>query len=392
MRGMKLNNNGETANGFVQRCSGEQFLDIFCTAPNRKDYANAVVNVFDFAKDKGARRIFVGGSFITSKEHPHDFDCLIVFNKERDIPDFIDSSIIGDIQFDILFASEEYPQTVDAFLDLFRSERNGMSSHSIVEVLLDSRIKEWEIHYTPNFEEKEIIKKAYTSRTVIQRHKVRGILFTIHGVNTNAYWNSNFAPLACSQGWIFAPFIYKNPIRLLFCQSLREKVVKQFNDYFFEIAHKYEVESASIVAHSFGTYILAKYLLNHEYEESLPIPIDSIILAGSIVSSEYDWLKYTKKIGRILNISSKNDSWVKRMPKWRFLQRYVLKEKDGIFGRIGYTGINDSYDNYINNREISMRNHCNVFEDEVLERVYMPFLNSNIGVATRKYFKELRSK
>ena len=41
------------------------------------------------------RRIFIGGSFITSKEYPRDFDCLIVFNQERDIPDFIDSSIIG---------------------------------------------------------------------------------------------------------------------------------------------------------------------------------------------------------------------------------------------------------------------------------------------------------
>lgn len=147
------------------------------------------------------------------------------------------------------------------------------------------------------------------------------MLFTIHGVNTNAYWNSKFAPLACSQGWIFAPFIYKNPIWLLFCPSLREKVVKEFNDYFYEIAKKYEITSASIVAHSFGTYILAKYLLNHEYEEFLPISIDSVVLAGSIVSREYNWLKYTKNIGRILNISSPNDRWVKLMPKCSFLKK-----------------------------------------------------------------------
>lgn len=391
MRGIKFDNNGELERGYIHTCSGEEFLNTFCLGPHREDYKNAVVNVFDFAKDRGARRIFIGGSFITSKEYPRDFDCLIVFNQERDIPDFIDSSIIGDIQFDILFASEDYPQTVDAFLDLFQSERNGMSGKPIVEVLLDSRIEEWKIHYTPDMEEKEIIKKAYINRTIIQRRKVRGVLFTIHGVNTNAYWNSKFAPLACSQGWIFAPFIYKNPIWLLFRPSLREKVVKEFNDYFYEIAKKYEITSASIVAHSFGTYILAKYLLNHEYEEFLPISIDSVVLAGSIVSREYNWLKYTKKIGRILNISSPNDRWVKLMPKCSFLKKRIMREKDGIFGRIGYTGIND-HKNYINNREIPMLKHCNVFEDEVLERVYMPFLNSNIGGVTRRFIKDLRHR
>lgn len=375
---------GNLKRNHIHRCSGTKFLDTFCVGQYKEDYKGAIINIFDFAKNKGARRIFVGGSFIISNSVPRDFDCLIVFNKECDIPDFIDSSVIGEIEFDILFASEEKPKIIDAYLDLFKTEKNGLVSKPIVEVILDKGIEEWVIQYIPNETEKEIIRKTYINRTVIERRKARGVLFTIHGVNTNAYWNSKFAPLACSQGWIFAPFIHNAQKRLLFLPSSRKKVIEQFSRYFYEISKKYQVKNASIIAHSFGTYIIARYLYNHKYEMDLPISIDSIILAGAIVDENYDWHEHKNKIGRILNISSKNDSWVKLMPKWKYFKKFILRDKDGIFGRIGYTGVKTLDDGFIGNREISMLDHCNVFEDEILERVYMPYLNSNVGAVNRK--------
>ena len=259
-----------------------------------------------------------------------------------------------------------------------------MKGNPVVEILLDDNINKWKISHYPSETERKIIRDTYASRTILERRKARGVLFTIHGVNTNAYWNSKFAPLACSQGWIFAPFIYKNPIRLLFCPSLRKKVVEQFSDYLYEISTKYELENASIVAHSFGTYIIAKYLLDHASDDSLPIKIDSIILAGSIVSEDYNWKKHAAKIGCILNISSPNDKWVKKMHK---PFKYLMRERDGIFGRIGYTGIKNTDNDYIFNKEMPILDHCNVFKDEVLERHYITFLNSKFGTVTRKLIK-----
>lgn len=392
MNKLSFDENGELVSGANYSCSGKEFIDAFCNGPNRQGYDLAIINIFDFAKNKGARRIFFGGSFITLKEIPHDIDCVIVFNKEIDIPNFLDTAIVGDVEFDILYASEDNPNIIDSFLYLFQTHRNGVRGKPIVEVLLDERINEWEIRHFPNDNEAEIIKKVYCQRTVLERRKARGLLFTIHGVNTKAFWNSKFAPLASSQGWIFAPFIYKAPTRLLICPSMRKKVVEQFNDYYYEMCKKYDVQSASIVAHSFGTYILAKYLLNHSYEDFLPTQIDSVILAGSIVCEEYAWLPYfPQKVGRILNISSKNDNAVKLMPKCSWIKENLMGDRDGIFGKIGYTGIKKLQvsDNYINNKEVGMLNHCNVFKDEILEGVIMPFLNANLGVGMREYVKTL---
>lgn len=36
-----------------------------------------------------------------------------------------------------------------------------------------------------------------------------------------------------------------------------------------------------------------------------------------------------------------------------------------------------------------MLNHCNVFKDEILEGVIMPFLNANLGVVIRECIETL---
>ena len=386
MSRMQFDEKDELIRGRVYTCTASEFIDVFCYRYERRYCIEAISNIFDYATSKGAKRIFVGGSFITTKKEPRDFDCVIVFNDERSIPDFYDTSKVGGIDFDILYASEDQRHIIDSYIDLFQSSRNGVNGNPVVEILLVDNIDIWTISHCPSETERQIIRDTYASRTILERRKARGVLFTIHGVNTNAYWNSKFAPLACSQGWIFAPFIYENPRRLLICPSLRKKTVEQFGDYLYEISTKYKVENASIVAHSFGTYIIAKYLLDHACDDSLPIKIDSIILAGSIVSEDYNWKKHEEKIGCILNISSPNDKWVKKMPESSFLKS-LMREKDGIFGRIGYTGIKNTDNDYIFNKEIPTLDHCNVFKDEVLERYYITFLNSKFGTVARKLFK-----
>lgn len=92
-----------------------------------------------------------------------------------------------------------------------------------------------------------------------------------------------------------------------------------------------------------------------------------------------------------MNISSKNDNAVKLMPKSSWIKENLMRERDGIFGKIGYTGIKELElpDNYIKNKEVGMLNHCNVFKDEILEGVIMPFLNANLGVVIRECIETL---
>lgn len=125
MEHILLDQNKELQRSPIRSCSGEEFINKYCEGEDRKDYEVAIVNIFDYAKNKGARRIFVGGSFITSQPNPNDFDCVIVFNREGDIPNYIDTSIIGNIEFDILYASEDNPQIIDSYIDLFQTYKMG---------------------------------------------------------------------------------------------------------------------------------------------------------------------------------------------------------------------------------------------------------------------------
>lgn len=373
----------------IHSCSGDEFIKAFCKSArdededDRSSYTDAIVNIFDYAREKGARRGFVGGSFVTTKKNPSDFDCVIVFNSAGDIPNFVDTTVVGNIEFDILFASEDNPKIVDAFINLFQCYKNGLTGKPLVEVILADSLNPWVMRYIPDDEEAEVINKIYTKRNIIERRKARGVLFSIHGVNTKAFWNSKLAPLACSQGWIFAPFIYESPVTLLVNPRLRRKAVEAFNDYFYNIIDKDGVKDASIIAHSFGTYISAKFLVNHDYEQFMHAQINSIVLTGAIVDQDFNWSRFfPNKVNRILNISSPNDKAVRFMPKWKWMKKYLMGEKDGIFGKIGVNGImtDNTPENFLTNLEIPMLNHTNIFKDEILSGIIMPFFNAHYGV------------
>lgn len=386
-----FDHNHELIKNRIHNCSAEVFINTFCVDPVRIEYKETLFNILDYAKHKGARRIIVGGSFISSSKNPSDFDCVIVFHKAGDIPGFVDTTVVGNIEFDILFASEDQSQILDSFIDLFQTYKNGLKGKPVVEILLDDALQPWVVTFIPDDNQAEVIRKVYSKRSIIERRKSRGVLFSIHGVNTKAYWNSKLAPLASSQGWIFAPFIYENPVTLLASPYKRKKVLQDFSSYYHDVVTRYDATSTSIIAHSFGTYIIAKYLVNSEYKNFLTCQIDSIVLTGAIVDNNFDWKKYyPNKIGCVLNISSKNDAAVRWMPDCKFLKRKILRDKDDIFGRIGYTGLstNNSNNGFITNLEIEVVNHCHVFKDEILTGVIMPFLNANVDICSRKYTQE----
>ena len=71
----------------VWSCTGQQFIERFCRSDFRVPYAVTARDIFDFSTARGATAVVVGGSFVSEKERPADFDCIIVFEKESQIPD-----------------------------------------------------------------------------------------------------------------------------------------------------------------------------------------------------------------------------------------------------------------------------------------------------------------
>ena len=385
-----------TGDGYLEpglhSITANEFIDAFCKNGNRVGYEHAVTNIFDFAKSNGATRLIIGGSFITQTEVPNDLDCMIVFCDERHIPTFVDCAQMDNLEYDILYSSEQMHNTVDTYIKLMSTDIQGFPDKGVVEVRLHDKVQPWEIVYEPNFEEMEIVSRVYCERNIIERNKRRGLLVVIHGLMTNAGWLSNLTPAANSQGWIVAPFIYDNPPTLLVDKGGRQKVIEQFREWIYALKKKYEPLTMSVLCHSFGTYIITKYIEGFASVEGfLPVQIDSLILTGSIVRPDYDWNAHIPmRLGRVMNVVAGGDDAVKYMPKadWK-----KIIGMDSLFGQGAIEGVKNVSNN-VENRKMEILTHTNIFKDDVIEQFFLPYMNANNGIAHREAMQELvrRSK
>jgi hypothetical protein len=252
----------------------------------------------------------------------------------------------------------------------------------VVEVRLYDQAQPWKVVYEPNHEELEVISRVYCERTIVERNKRRGILVVIHGLRTRAEWLSNLIPSANSQGWIVAPFIYENPSGLLFDNRKRQEIIEKFREWIYALEKKYEPLTISVLCHSFGTYIITKYIEGFaSVDDFLPIQINTLILTGSIIRPDYDWNRHIPcRIGRVLNIVAGGDDAVKYMPKtdWK-----TLIGMDSLFGQGAIDGIINESDK-VENRKLEILTHTNIFKDDVIEQLFLPYLNANNGIANRE--------
>lgn len=370
--------------------TANEFIDVFCKDGNRAAYKHAVTNIFDYAMTNGATRIIIGGSFITLAEKPNDLDCMMVFCDERHIPTFVDCAQMDNLEYDILYTSEQMPKSIDTYIKLMSTDIFGFQDVGVVEVRLHDEVHPWKVVYEPNPEDMEIISRVYCERNIIERNKRRGLLVVIHGLMTRAEWLSNVIPAANSQGWIVAPFIYDNPPGLLFSGGGRQAVVEKFREWIYDLKRKYNPHTISVLCHSFGTYIITKYIEGFAgVKDFLPIQINSLILTGSIIRPDYNWnVHIPRRIGRVLNIVAGNDDAVKYMPDtdWK-----KLIGMDPLFGKGAIDGVNCE-SAYVENKKLDILTHTNIFKDDIIEKIFLPYLNVNNGIANREAIQDSRKR
>lgn len=353
----------------IHVCSGNAFLDVFLFNEYRKGFWGALVNIMDWAKYKRASMIFIGGSFVTDAKEPHDLDCLIVFPHEDAIPHKSELLTIETTRIDLQFCAQSDRRLLDSFLYLFTHTR-GRESIGLIQVDLYGSGKPWQIVFSPEDNDYEIIKRAYINRHYVDHYEPNGVLVSIHGLLSKASWNAEIAPIASSQNWVFAPFLYDeiNSPTLLIDEGRAAQVVERFRHWVYDIQVRYPF-NISVVAHSFGTYILAKYISG--FDEFLPIRLNAAILTGSILNEDFDWEKHKGvRIARILNEVAPNDQWVRHMPKLKWIYAEPFYGNSGVVGFKQKCDILDQMSNDI-------FDHNNVIKRDVIERHWMPFLMAN---------------
>lgn len=363
----EFNNKGHLPEG-VHLCSGKKFLEHFLFSAERKKLQKSIADIFDWAKQRRATKLFIGGSFVSNKEKPNDIDCLIVFYDERSIPHKTELLTVDSTKIDIQFCPESEPKVIDTFLHLFGTSYQG-DGKGIIQIDLYNEKDEWVIRHYPDESSYEIVKRAYIDRHYIDHHSSNGVLVTIPGILSNAKWNAKIAPIASSQKWIFAPFHYTpNSPDLLINKKKRENVVEQFRDWIYELNSRYKYP-ISVIAHSFGTYIITSYIMG--FDKFLPVKLNSLIFTGSIITKDFDWNKIRgEKVGRIRNEIAPNDQWVKHMPKVKWL------DKDPLFGKSGVDGFNHDSE-ILTETSNDIFDHNNVIKNDVIEKHWLPYLNAN---------------
>lgn len=355
----------------VHLCSATEFIDRFCFSDYRNDFRKSISDIFDFALHRNARYLFIGGSFVTNSEKPSDLDCIIVFERDEDVPSRTEEMLIEVTKLDIMYVSLEHEEEVNSYIKLFIYNRFRREV-GIVQVDLYSKGEEWKIRHDVDDSTFEIIKRAYIRRHFHELNQPKGVLVTIHGLLSTARWNSEITPIANSQGWIVAPYLYEtNNVDLLINASKRQRILDDFRDWIYDLKNRFKEYPISIIAHSFGTYIFASYL--EGFEQYSPVTFNCVILTGSIINKNFDWNKHRGvKVARVLNEIAPNDQYVGYMPNnW-----FKILKKNELMGSSGVEGFSINSD-ILTQTENTIFTHNNVIKRDVIDTKWMPYLNVN---------------
>ena len=368
----------------------EQFLAEFCSSVEqnmghyremaRTDFHKPFLDIYEWAEESGATSVVVGGSFISHKEAPADMDIVIFFATSSQIPQGRERYDINGVMLDVQLLAEDQPTISNAYLELLSKTRRGVK-HGLVQIKLHSAVQ---THYSPSESSKnlEIVKVAYLGRRWSKQQITKGVIVPIHGIRTHAEeWLPRLSLAASTSGWAVAPYVYGyQDASLLRNETEKIKIVEGFRNWLIEIRKIY-AGPISIVGHSFGTYVVGRYLSK---ADDISQKFDCVILCGSILSPNYDWggLLDRAIVGRVLNTVSVEDEWVKYLPDGGI----PILAKDSLFGAAGHLGFNCKNSGFYEIRS-SLLTHNNVFRDDVVVAQWLPFLEASKGSQERKAYQ-----
>ena len=366
------------ADGFlplgIWDCTGEEFLQRFVSGHNRKKFSKTIINVIDYAAHNGASSILVGGSFITDKSDPGDFDCVILFKTEKKIPARRDSLDISGKSIDIFFASEDQPEIVKSFMKMFSTSRFEERVGVVTIGLRQNGRLLWDVTWEPDDELYEIVRRAYIGRHFVDKNERNKVLVTLHGIRSNAEWNAEVTLIASANGWLVAPFHYGYVQPDIFLdKKARKAIIDNFRDFLSTISLMFDFRDISVIAHSLGTYIACGYLLG--FDEP-PTRFDTLILTGAIVNHELELERFRGKAAAIVNEVAPNDEWA----EWAKTANFG---RDDLFGYAGTQGFSKPTPRLLQ-RSSEIFTHTNVIRRDVVAQRWMPILEANVGSVKRE--------
>jgi pimeloyl-ACP methyl ester carboxylesterase len=141
------------------------------------------------------------------------------------------------------------------------------------------------------------------------------VVIALHGIRTRGTWQKQLAPLLAKRDFIpeLLDYGWFNAIAFLI-PALRNKKIEWFRREFERIRTRYPNVRPSLIAHSFGSYLVTRALQKY----AGLIVFDQVILCGSIVRQDYDWPLVCKNrwVNRVLNDCGRLDIWAGNVQKF----------------------------------------------------------------------------
>ena len=150
---------------------------------------------------------------------------------------------------------------------------------------------------------------------------MKTVVILIHGIRTHAEWQEKIPEwLDLGPDTIVKPIGYGRFDLFRFLSPLRTRqkpidiLTREIDDLIARYpSHAYR---KVVIAHSFGTYAISKIL-----EARPSIELDDLLLCGSIVPADYNWIQIRKQVkGTILNDCGRRDIWpvIARSVTWGY--------------------------------------------------------------------------
>ncbi len=188
---------------------------------------------------------------------------------------------------------------------------------------------------------------------------------TVHGIRRQHRWDEDFAalPELKNHNIEVVNFDYGYfSIWKFLTPSKRDKIVVDFCRFYSE-HFKDSDELPSVIAHSFGTYVVFSALEKYDV-----IKFDTIIFCGSILYHKLDfrYIMASNQVGKIYNDHGKFEWFLK-------ITRYIINKKCGKAGKVGFLDIPPKYKDRIINRE-NFKAHSDYFLPMHMSKNWLPQL------------------
>lgn len=187
------------------------------------------------------------------------------------------------------------------------------------------------------------------------------IVISLHGIRTRGKWQKDLTTELQRGGFGYEPldFGFFRAIQLLW-PGARQKRIAWFRDEYTRIVRENRDSSVSVIAHSFGTYLVARAL------DLFPeIVLDQVVLCGSIVRPDFEWSRLVAacQVRRVLNDYGRLDFWAG-------IVGWVVEDA----GSSGTTGFKDVAGGAVIQREHAEFRHSDYFYKLNFEKNWVPFL------------------